>query len=136
MSSKAPGASVIESISWPVLLTWTTEVPSSPTTKSVSLSRSYVTDDASLASSEPLGAGSRAGTGRSWRATRAYCDRSTSVSGAAAAGPAARPASVTAAAAATASERERRVAAPLATGRWAGIVLLFGIAGLLIAGAP
>ena len=34
-----PAASVIESISWPVLETWTTEVPPSPTTKSVSVSQ-------------------------------------------------------------------------------------------------
>ena len=35
-----PGASVIVSINWPVLVTWTIAVPPSPTTKSVSVSQS------------------------------------------------------------------------------------------------
>ena len=34
-----PGASVIESISWPVFVTWTTDVLPSPTTNSVSVSQ-------------------------------------------------------------------------------------------------
>src|SRR5437868_1243970 len=59
-------------MSWPVLVTWTIDVPPSPTTKSESVSLSYVTADASCASRLPAGAVVLEGSGRLYRAMRVY----------------------------------------------------------------
>jgi hypothetical protein len=55
----------MESINPPVFDTWTTDVPPSPTTNSVSVSQSYVIAEASCASRLLAGGTVRVGSGRS-----------------------------------------------------------------------